>query len=92
MSFMKKEEELSSSNDPKNTMKALVRQFNNFLQRDNERQERFDPRMVEVERRLQPIRQDRRRNDESEYEEFEGDDFDDEDEQEWVDNNMIYGG
>ena len=44
MSFMKKEEEPSSSNEPKNTMEVLVRQFDSFLRRDNERWEHFEIR------------------------------------------------
>ena len=43
--------------------------------------------MMELERRLKPRRRDRRTNNEGEYEEFDGDDYDEEDEQEWVDNN-----
>ena len=48
--------------------------------------------MVEVEKRPQPRRRDRRRHDEGEYEEFDGNKFDEEDEQEWVDHNRRYGG
>ena len=33
---MKKEKEPSTSNDPKNTVEAFVRRFDNFLQRENE--------------------------------------------------------
>ena len=48
--------------------------------------------MVEIKRRQQPRRGDRKRNDEGEYEEFDGDDLDEGDEHEWVDNNRKYGG
>ena len=48
--------------------------------------------MVEIERRQQPKRRDRRNNNEDEYEEFDGDGYDEEDEQEWVDNNRRHGG
>ena len=48
--------------------------------------------MIEIERRQQPRRRDRRRNDEGEYEGFGGDDFDEENEWEWVNNNRRYGG
>ena len=48
--------------------------------------------MVEVERRLQPTRRDRKRNDEGEYEEFDGDGYDEGDEPKCVDNNRRYGG
>ena len=89
---MKREEEPSSSNDPKNTIEPLLRQFDNFLQRDNEQWEHFETRMEQVERMLQPRRRKRKRNDEGEYEEFEGDEFDEEDDQEWVDNKRRYGG
>ena len=43
--------------------------------------------MADIEKRQQPRRRDRRRIDEGEYAEFNGDDFDEEDEHEWVDNN-----
>ena len=92
MSFLKKEEEPSSSKDPSNNMEAMLRQFGNLLQQNNEQMERVEARMTDMEKKQQPKRWDRKRNDEGEYEEFEGDEFDDEDEQEWVDNNRRYGG
>ena len=36
MSSMKKEEEPSSSKDPTNNMEAMLRQFDNLLQQNNE--------------------------------------------------------
>ena len=92
MSSMKKGEEPSSSNDPKNNMESMLRQFGNLLQQNNERIEHVEARMAEMERRQQPRRRDRRRNDEGQYEEFDGDEFDEGDEQEWVDHNRRYGG
>ena len=80
MSYIKKEEEPSSSNDPKNIIKALVMQFDNFLERDKERWEHFKVWMAEIERKQQPRRRDRRNNDEGEYEEFDGDGYDEKDE------------
>ena len=63
MSFMKKEEELSSSNDPKNTMEAILRQFDNLLQQRNERMEHLEARMAKIERKqgiFNPRRQEKR--------------------------------
>ena len=47
---------------------------------------------MEIERRQQPRRRDRRKNDEGEYEECDGDGYDEEDEQDWVNNNRRFGG
>ena len=79
-SFVKREEEPSSSDDPKNNMEAMFRQFDNLLQQNNERMERVEARMAEMEKRQQPRMRDKRRNDEGEYEQFDGDDLDEEDE------------
>ena len=66
MSSVKREEKSSSFNDLKNNMEAILRQFDNLLQQNNERMEHFGARMAEIERRQQPRRRDRRRNDEGE--------------------------
>ena len=66
MSSVKREEKSSSSNDLKNNMEAILRQFDNLLQQNNERIEHFGAGMAEIERRQQPRRRDRKRNDEGE--------------------------
>ena len=62
MSSMKKEQEPSSSNYPKNTIEAFVWLFDNFFQRDNERWECFEARMVKMKRKQEifnPRRQEK---------------------------------
>ena len=80
MSSIKREEKPSSSNDSKNNIEVMLRQFGNLLQQTKERIERFEARMAEIEKRQQPRGRDRRRNDEGEYKEVDGDGFDEDDE------------
>ena len=51
MSFMKKEEEPSSSKDPTNNMEVMLRHFGNLLQQNDERMEHVEARMPKMERR-----------------------------------------
>ena len=48
MSSIKREEEPSSSNDPKNNIEVMWRQFGNLLQQHNARMERLEARMTDI--------------------------------------------
>ena len=82
MSSNSREEESSPSVDLKFTMEAMMKQFEyfgNLVQQSSERWEHLETRMMELERRKQPIqhprRQDRRRHVEDEYEGMSRDNF-----------------
>ena len=63
MSSVKREKEPNSSNDPKNNMEAMLRQFGNLLQQHNEWIEHFEARVAEIERKqgvFNPRRQEKR--------------------------------
>ena len=85
MSSIKKEEEPSPSNNLIITIEVMTKQFErlgNLFQQNTDRLERFEVRMIELERRQHPRqyprRQDRRRNNGDEYKDVSGDDFEDE--------------
>ena len=84
MSSNSREQKSAPSIDLKFTIEAMMKQFEHFgnlFRQNNERQGHFEARMMELERRQQPIqhprRQDRMRNIEDEYEGMLGDDFED---------------
>ena len=75
MSSNTREEESTPFIDLTFTMEAMIKQFEHFgnlFKQNNEHWEHFEARMMELERRQQPIqyprRQDRRRNIKDEYE------------------------